>query len=211
MGLWLSTLTQHLLQHLRSDKRALYSDKRARYSNERALYCDQTDLYTGNELCVMTREPCTRDYDWALWRSTFTNARGVTKEPCIPTKEPYILTKEPYMLETILWSAACELCHTSMSHVSCMNEQYIYIYIFFWKVPSDEDRKPRTTDDMAKEALHLRTLFETWLIQMGNDSLMYQMLTYRVAKTNGMPYLYRSFSTKEPYNWRLFCGKGPAT
>jgi len=34
---------------------------------------------------------------------------------------------------------------------------------------------------------------------------------YRVAKTHRMPYLYRSFSAKEPYNLWLFCEKGPAT
>jgi len=34
---------------------------------------------------------------------------------------------------------------------------------------------------------------------------------YRVAKTRRMPYLYRSFSEKEPYNSWLFCGKRPAT
>ena len=34
---------------------------------------------------------------------------------------------------------------------------------------------------------------------------------YRAAKTHEMPYLYRSFSTKEPYNQWLFYGKRPAT
>ena len=33
---------------------------------------------------------------------------------------------------------------------------------------------------------------------------------YRVAKTHRMPYLYRSFSTKEPPIIGLFCGKWPA-
>jgi len=33
----------------------------------------------------------------------------------------------------------------------------------------------------------------------------------RVAKTHRMPYLYKSFSVKEPYNSCLFCGKWPAT
>ena len=32
---------------------------------------------------------------------------------------------------------------------------------------------------------------------------------YRVAKTHRMPYLYRSFSAKEPYNQWLFCEKRP--
>jgi len=26
-----------------------------------------------------------------------------------------------------------------------------------------------------------------------------------------LPYLYRTFSAKEPYNWELFCGKRPMT
>ena len=30
---------------------------------------------------------------------------------------------------------------------------------------------------------------------------------YRVAKTHRMPYLHRSFSAKEPYNYWLFCEK----
>ena len=30
---------------------------------------------------------------------------------------------------------------------------------------------------------------------------------YRVAKSRRMPYLYRSFSAKEPYNQWLICGK----
>ena len=34
---------------------------------------------------------------------------------------------------------------------------------------------------------------------------------YRAAKIRKMPYLYRSFSAKEPYNWWLFCRKWPAT
>ena len=34
---------------------------------------------------------------------------------------------------------------------------------------------------------------------------------YRVAETHGIPYLYRSFSAKEPYNQWLFCGKWLAT
>jgi len=34
---------------------------------------------------------------------------------------------------------------------------------------------------------------------------------YRVAKTHRMPYLYRSFSAKEPYNQWLICEKWPAT
>ena len=34
---------------------------------------------------------------------------------------------------------------------------------------------------------------------------------YRVVKTQRMPYLYRSFSTKEPYNHWLFCGKSLAS
>ena len=33
------------------------------------------------------------------------------------------------------------------------------------------------------------------------------MAPYRVAKTHRMTYLYKSFSAKEPYNLRLFCGK----
>jgi len=36
-------------------------------------------------------------------------------------------------------------------------------------------------------------------------------IVYRVAKTHRMPYLYRLFSAKEPYDWWLFCGKWPAT
>ena len=32
-------------------------------------------------------------------------------------------------------------------------------------------------------------------------------LRYRVAKTYRMPYVYRSFSAKEPYDERLFCEK----
>jgi len=35
-------------------------------------------------------------------------------------------------------------------------------------------------------------------------------LDYRVAKTHRMPYLYRSFSAKEPYNRWLFCEKWTA-
>jgi len=35
--------------------------------------------------------------------------------------------------------------------------------------------------------------------------------TYRVVQTHRMPYLYRSFSAKEPYNSWLFCEKWPAT
>ena len=34
---------------------------------------------------------------------------------------------------------------------------------------------------------------------------------YRVAKTQRMPSLSRSFSAKEPCNWWLFCGKRPTT
>jgi len=34
---------------------------------------------------------------------------------------------------------------------------------------------------------------------------------YSVAKTHRIPYLDRLFSSKEPYNWWLFCGKKPAT
>jgi len=33
---------------------------------------------------------------------------------------------------------------------------------------------------------------------------------YMAAKTHRMPYLYRLFSAKEPYNSGLFCGKRPA-
>ena len=33
---------------------------------------------------------------------------------------------------------------------------------------------------------------------------------HRVAKTHWMPYIYRSFSSKEPYNQWLFCEKWPA-
>ena len=34
---------------------------------------------------------------------------------------------------------------------------------------------------------------------------------YRVAKTHRMPYLYKSFSTKQPCTLWLFCRKRPAT
>jgi len=30
---------------------------------------------------------------------------------------------------------------------------------------------------------------------------------YRAVKSDRMPYLHRSFSAKEPYNWWLFCGE----
>ena len=36
-------------------------------------------------------------------------------------------------------------------------------------------------------------------------------MAYRVAKMHRMPYLCRSYSVKEPYNWWFFCGKRPAT
>jgi len=36
---------------------------------------------------------------------------------------------------------------------------------------------------------------------------MNMCLRYRVAKTHKMPYLYRSFSAKEPYNFGLFLRK----
>ena len=35
----------------------------------------------------------------------------------------------------------------------------------------------------------------------------FNLYTYRVAKTHRMPYLYRSFSAKNPYNQWLFCEK----
>jgi len=34
---------------------------------------------------------------------------------------------------------------------------------------------------------------------------------YRVAKNHKTPYLYTSFSAKEPCNWWLFCEDGPPT
>ena len=36
-------------------------------------------------------------------------------------------------------------------------------------------------------------------------------IIYRVAKMHRLPYLYRSFSAKEPCNWWFCCGKRPAT
>ena len=41
--------------------------------------------------------------------------------------------------------------------------------------------------------------------------IVVRILTYRAAKTHRMPYLYTSFSAKEPYNEWLFWRKGPAT
>jgi len=47
---------------------------------------------------------------------------------------------------------------------------------------------------------------------MNDSSHTHEWLkSYRVAKTHRMPYLYRSFSAKEPYNYWLFCGTWPAT
>ena len=40
--------------------------------------------------------------------------------------------------------------------------------------------------------------------------LLLMLLYYRVAKTRRIPYLYLSFSAKEPYNSWLCCGKWPA-
>jgi len=34
---------------------------------------------------------------------------------------------------------------------------------------------------------------------------------YRMVRTHETLYLYRSFSSKEPYDWWLFCEKRPAT
>jgi len=39
----------------------------------------------------------------------------------------------------------------------------------------------------------------------------YQTSKYWEAQNHRMPYIYRSFSAKEPWNWWLFCGKWPAT
>ena len=39
----------------------------------------------------------------------------------------------------------------------------------------------------------------------------FRKIRYRVGEAHRMPYLYKLFSAKEPYNWWLFCGKRPAT
>ena len=44
-----------------------------------------------------------------------------------------------------------------------------------------------------------------------NDCDYGYCLFYRVTRMHRVPYLYRSFSAKEPYNWWLFCGRKPAT
>ena len=61
------------------------------------------------------------------------------------------------------------------------------LQIFFVKVPYKRD------DILQKRFIILR-------------SLLIVATPYRAAKTHRMPYLYRSFSAKEPYNLWLFCG-----
>jgi len=51
-----------------------------------------------------------------------------------------------------------------------------------------------------------------WIMQISICMCSYQEHSwYRVAKTHRIPYLYRSFSAKEPYIQWLFCGKWSAT
>ena len=69
------------------------------------------------------------------------------------------------------------------------------------------EKEPYKRDDiLQKRPLILRSLLivATPQCPTGSDR-------YRVAKTHRMPYLYKSFSAKEPYNQWLFCGKRTAT
>jgi len=63
----------------------------------------------------------------------------------------------------------------------------------------------------AHTRMHTRDMTVTnsymWLTDTCLEPMTCQCMSYRVAKTHRMPYLYRSFSAKEPYSQCLFCGK----
>jgi len=50
-----------------------------------------------------------------------------------------------------------------------------------------------------------------FVLHLRGDVCVDALKSYSVAKTHRIPYLDRLFSSKEPYNWWLFCGKKPAT
>jgi len=52
---------------------------------------------------------------------------------------------------------------------------------------------------------------KSFLILVSHETQQQSYVTYRVAKTQRMPYLYSSFFAKEPHNQCLFCVKWPAT
>jgi len=54
-------------------------------------------------------------------------------------------------------------------------------------------------------------LCTTWVDSISKCLRSMKHRGYRVAKTQRMPYLYRSFFAKEPSYYWLFCGKWPAT
>jgi len=52
-----------------------------------------------------------------------------------------------------------------------------------------------------------RDFFRELLLSARTNQPSQQSALYRLAKMHRMPYLWRSFSAKEPRKWWLFCGK----
>jgi len=74
---------------------------------------------------------------------------------------------------------------------------YIYIYTHIYIANTMQIFKCREVVEFCENDIYIYVYIES--------------TEYMVAKTNRLPYLYRSFSAKELYNYRLFFEKRPAT
>jgi len=117
----------------------------------------------------------------------------------------------------------CNWCASRITHFS--DESYLYESCLIWmshfwyvcntlqlitlQVGAQGGEDPQAVESKSNSfvdwSIHERLAARLSLQKLHNGCI------YRVAKIHRMPYFYRSFSAKEPYNSWHFCGKWTAT